>query len=118
ARRPHHDSACTDRIPRSRRCRGPRPRNDRTGNARGSRRLDWTWGWPRPHNFARPQETFVNAFPRIGLLRWVLELVGSFPTSVRRGVGTQGFEPSSTGFSHGGSDPRLSCEPWVTAPVC
>src|SRR5207249_274687 len=35
ARRLHHDTACTDRIPQCRRCRGPRPRNDRTGSARG-----------------------------------------------------------------------------------
>src|SRR5438132_2570478 len=93
ARRPHHDSACSDRIPRCRRCRGPRPRKGRTGSARGSRRLDWTWGWPRPLNFARPQEAFVDALPGIGLLRWVLEVGGSFPTARGRGVGTQGPQP-------------------------
>src|SRR5207302_9794138 len=70
---------------------------------------DWTGhgGGLDPIHFARPQEAFVDAPPRIGLLRWVLELGGSFPTSVRRGVGTQGFEPypwkvrKSAGFSRG-----------------
>src|SRR2546425_12448256 len=35
----------------------------------------------------------------------------------RKSMGTQGFEPLSTGFSHEGGDPLVVCEPLVSAPV-